>query len=323
MTLGPAEPIPGRTPRVMEGWVSVRDVLADAERRLAAAGVPSPGADAAILLSHVTGLARGRLLLQDPLDPAYRTAFERLLTRRMSRVPVQHLVGSAPFRAWDIPVGPGVFIPRPETEVVAGAAIDALRAAAATEGIAVDLCAGSAAIAVSIGLEVPGSEVWAVEVDPDARAWAERTLAAHADALAEAGSTVHLVAGDAGACAEDALAELRGRVQVVVANPPYIPEDAVPQDPEVREHDPRLALYGGPDGLDVVRALAGTAAALLRPGGTLVVEHADVQGEGEGGVPDILRTGPTAAAWTDVADHRDLARRPRYTTAVRTAVEVP
>jgi release factor glutamine methyltransferase len=212
------------------------------------------------------------------------------------------------------------------------AAVGESRSAKGGSLLVVDLCSGSAALALSIATEVPGSRVIAVEVSPAAVEWARRNIADHAHQVAAVGGTIELLAADATrvAATGGALAGLCGRVDVVVTNPPYVPEGAIPREPEVRDHDPGLALYGGPDGLEVVRPLAEQAALLLRTGGLLLVEHADVQGEdaGESGVPAVLRAQrdpgqvPTSAqlahpAWRDVADHVDLAGRPRHTSAIR------
>jgi release factor glutamine methyltransferase len=294
---------------------TLRDVLVDGERRLASAGVPSPRVDAEMLLSHVLGVPRGRMFLSDPVDGTVAMRFEALLVKRAARVPVQHLVGEAPFRHLELEVGRGVFVPRPETETVAELAIRAL-AADAEERLAVDLCTGSGAIALALATEVPHSVVHAVELEEAAYDWARRNLVRHEQAIAEVGSRVVLHRGDATAAHLEALAPLVGRVDVVVSNPPYIPDDAVPRDPEVRDYDPPRALFGGADGLDVVRGIAGSAAALLRPGGLLVVEHGDEQGEraGELGVPFALRE---HGSFTAVSDHVDLAGRDRVTTARR------
>jgi release factor glutamine methyltransferase len=186
----------------------------------------------------------------------------------------------------------------------------------AEERLAVDLCTGSGAIALSVATEVPHSIVHAVEIEEAAHGWAEKNVAAYADRLAAVGSQVVLHRGDATTAHLESLAALVGRVDVVVTNPPYIPDDAVPRDPEVAQYDPPRALYGGHDGLDVVRGIATSAAALLRSGGVLVVEHSDAQGEdgGESGVPAVLRE---HGSWVDVVDHPDLAGRARTTTAVR------
>jgi len=307
----------GPSPRVVEGWVSLRDVIADGQRRLAAAGVPSPDTDAILLAAHVKGVPRGRLLLQDRMDSTERTAYERLLTRRMARVPLQHLVGTAPFRNLELAVGPGVFIPRPETELVAQAGIDALRALPSGERRAVDLCTGSGAVAFALATEAAPAQVTAVELDDAAIAWTRRNADALREEIASAGSRVDVVQADARTCAGDAgpLAALRGQVAVVTMNPPYVPSGASVRDPEVRDHDPAVALYGGPDGLDVIRGALDTAALLLQPGGLLVIEHSDEQGdEAEEGVPALLAAD---SRWRDVVDHRDLARKPRFTTATR------
>jgi release factor glutamine methyltransferase len=318
---------PGFSDRVVEGWVSLRDVLADAERRLTAAGVPSPRTDAAVLACHVTGVPRTRMLLQDAIAPEQRTQFEMLLSRRMARVPLQHLVGTAAFRHLDLAVGPGVFVPRPETELVAEAAIAALVEAAEGERRAVDLCSGSAALALALATEVQGAVVAAVELDEAALSWTRRNVDIHAPAIFDRGSSVTVMAADARRVADDGgeLHSWRGEVAVVVTNPPYIPESATPREPEVRDHEPRIALFGGEDGLDVIREIEHTAAALLRPGGLLVIEHADMQGDAAGvqGVPGLLRSGDMAGCWTQVQDHLDLTRRPRFTTARRTNVPAP
>ncbi len=294
---------------------TLRDVLVDAERRLANAGVPTPRVDAELMLAHVLGVPRGRLFLSDPADPADTVRFESLLVRRAARVPLQHLLGEAAFRHLVLEVGRGVFVPRPETETVAELAIHALTADS-EERLAVDLCTGSGAIALALATEVPHSVVHAVELEGAAFEWAERNVANHAEALAAARSTVHLHRGDARTAHLDSLAALVGRTDVVVSNPPYIPDDAVPRDPEVREYDPPRALYGGHDGLDVVRGVVVTAAALLRTGGVVVIEHSDQQGEsgGESGVPHVLREHGAFAA---VRDLPDLAGRDRVCVAVR------
>lgn len=307
----------GPSPRVVEGWVSLRDAIADGQRRLAATGVPSPDVDAMLLAAHVMGVPRNRLLLHDRMDPEQRTAYERLLTRRMSRVPLQHIVGSAAFRNLELAVGPGVFIPRPETELVAQAAIDALRALPAQERRAVDLCTGSGAVAFALATEAAPAEVVAVEVDDAAVAWARRNADALGEQISSVGSRVDVVQADARTCAGDdgPLAGLRAKAAVVTMNPPYVPSGARVRDPEVRDHDPALALYGGVDGLDVIRGAIGTAALLLQPGGLLVIEHSDEQGDdAEEGVPALLLAD---GRWRDVTDHRDLARKPRFTTATR------
>jgi release factor glutamine methyltransferase len=272
-----------------------RRLVADATGRLAAAGVASPEYDAAALLAHVLGVARSTVLSVPLVTGQQVLAFDALLERRAAREPLQHLTGSAGFRYVDVAVGPGVFVPRPETELLAGWAVEEAQRLDAP--VVVDLGTGSGAIAMSVAHEVPSAIVHAVELDPGAHAWAERNLA---------GTDVHLVLGDMG----EALHELDGTVDVVVCNPPYIPLDAWESVArEARDHDPATALWSGDDGLDAVRVLEATAARLLRPGGVVGAEHADAQGASAPAV--FAGTG----RWADVRDHRDLAGRDRYLTA--------
>ena len=276
-----------------------RRLLADATARLAAGGVASPEHDAAELLAHVLGTTRGRLVLLEAI-PADRVAtYDVLVARRVAREPLQHLTGLAHFRHVELLVGPGVFVPRPETELLAGWAIEQAGAVAAggRQPVVVDLCTGSGAVARSIVDEVPGAVVHAVELDESAHAWAVRNLA---------GTGVELRQGDMATAFED----LAGQVDVVTCNPPYIPLDAWESvAPEARDHDPHLALFSGDDGLDAMRVLAGRAAQLLRPGGVVGAEHADQQGAS---APAVFAA---AGVWTEVRDHRDLAGRARFLTA--------
>ena len=316
------------------GRVTVRDVLFDAEHRLSAAGVPSPSVDAAEIVAYALGTTRSRLFLRDAIGDEQKVRVEQLLTRRLARVPLQHLLGTAAFRRIELAVGPGVFIPRPETELVAEAGIRELVDRPQPERVAVDLCAGSGAIALSLAVEAPGSRVHAVELSDDAVEWTRRNAAALQARVEEQGSQVVVHQADATTAADAGgpLAGLAGTVAVVVTNPPYIPDAMIPRDPEVRDHEPKLALYGGDDGLDVVRGVLRTAAVLLRPGGLLVVEHADVQGAaaGESGVPGVATAmvaddalaraagGDVGVAlFTDVVDRIDLNGLPRFTLARR------
>jgi len=281
----------------------VSGLVGAAAARLAAAGVASPRHDAEALAAHVLGVPRSRLVLAGPLDERQQARYAELVDQRASRVPLQHLTGLAGFRRLELSVGPGVFVPRPETEVLAGWAIDVL--AGVPDPLVVDLCAGSGAVALALAQEVAGARVHAVEIDPQALAWAERNAAARA---AAGDPPISLHQGDVSDPA--LLAELAGTVDLVTANPPYIPLGSTVER-EVAEHDPPAALWGGPDGLDVVRAVERLAGRLLRPGGRVGVEHADLQGDS---VPAVFtRTG----RWVDVADHPDLAGRPRFTTAHR------
>jgi release factor glutamine methyltransferase len=272
----------------------LRAALEAATRTLAAAGVSSARHDAEALAAYVLGCRRGDLVQVTKIDSA---AYDPLVARRAAREPLQHIVGRAAFRHIELAVGPGVFVPRPETEVVAGWVIDVVRTL--DRPVVVDLCTGSGAIALSVATEVPHAEVHAVELDRAAHDWAARNLD---------GSGVHLVQGDAA----DALPVLDGSVDAVVSNPPYIPHEAWESvEPEVRDHDPALALWADGDGLAVIDSVQRTAARLLRPGGVVAIEHSDLQGDAVVG----LLAG--AGSWTDVRDRVDLAGRPRFTTATR------
>ncbi|EYR63557.1 SAM-dependent methyltransferase [Actinotalea ferrariae CF5-4] len=251
---------------------SLRQVVAAAAAVLAEAGVPSPQHDAAALAALVLGVPRFESALVGAEPDGFRARYAEVVERRRRREPLQHIVGETGFRHLVLAVEPGVFVPRPETESVAQRAVDeaAALARAGRAPVVVELCCGAGGIAVSVALEVPGSRVLAVDLSPQAVALTGRN-AERAGVRLE-----RLVVADA--TADDVLADLDGSVDVVVANPPYIPPDAVPVDPEVRDHDPDLALYGGgEDGLEVPRGVVRTAARLLRAGGLLVMEHAEVQ----------------------------------------------
>ncbi len=273
-------------------------------RVLEAAHVPTPEADAELLLAHVLGLSRGQVQAKAVTGAGVasdeRVAYLEAVERRAAREPLQHITGVAPFRSLELAVGPGVFVPRPETEFVAQLAIDALQAVAAPTPVAVDLGTGSGALALAIATEVSHASVVAVENSPKAFVWAKENV------RRVGAENVRLVFADLA----EALPELDGAVDVLVSNPPYIPDDAIPRDPEVRLHDPAAALYGGPDGLDVVRSLSLRALALVRPGGALVIEHGELQGA-------ELRALLEADGWRATATHRDLLGRDRATTALR------
>lgn len=294
----------------MNTQATVATTLSEIEEMLAAAGIDSR-ADAQLLLAHVLRESRGRVqalaILDTIISDEDHRAVLRLAEERASRVPLQHLTGRAAFRNIELEVGPGVFVPRPETETVAQFAIDALRKCSETalddHPVAVDLCTGSGAIALALATEVPTSQVWAVEKSVEAHAWASRNVERLGD------DRVHLLLGDVADCSR-LLAELLGRVSVLVSNPPYVPVGMVPRDPEVRDHDPALALYSGEDGLDLVRVISQVALDLVGEGGVLVLEHAELQGE-------AIRTLLVADGWRSPVTHQDLTLRDRATTAVR------
>jgi release factor glutamine methyltransferase len=276
---------------------------------LTAAGIRNADVDAELLLGHVLGLSRGQVqakaVTDAAVDPEQRLAVIEAIERRAAREPLQHITGRAPFRSLELAVGPGVFVPRPETESVAQLAIDALLAVPNPAPRAIDLGTGSGAIAIALATEVPQAEVVAVENSPRAFTWARQNARQLADA------NLLLVFADlAELPAELDGAPLDGSFDVVVSNPPYIPLGAIPRDPEVRLHDPEAALYGGEDGLDVIRAISLRALALLRPGGTLVLEHGELQGSA---IRELL----SADGWRAASTHRDLLGRDRTTTALR------
>jgi release factor glutamine methyltransferase len=276
------------------------DEIARATARLAEAGVASPRADAEELAAAIHGVRRGEL--HTVPDGAFDARFWEGVARREAGEPLQHITGRAFFRYLELRVGPGVFVPRPETEVVTGWAIDALREMDVKDPVAVDLGAGSGAIALSIAREVPRTRVHAVERDPRAYMHATRNV----EAMDERGRVrLHL------ADFADALTDLNGTVDLVVSNPPYIPMsewEYVPHD--VRDHDPPDALWGGgDDGLDAIRIVEQTARRLLRPGGVVVVEHSDLQGN------EVYWVFDEEKGWRDVRNRRDLTNRDRFVTA--------
>ncbi|MPZ62265.1 MAG: peptide chain release factor N(5)-glutamine methyltransferase [Propionibacteriales bacterium] len=274
--------------------------LAEAVAALEAAGVDAPRHDAEALLAHVLDVSRSRLASGRELSAEQLERYRRLVERRAGREPLQHIVGSAPFRYVEVEVGPGVFVPRPETELLAGWAIDVLRdLPISARRSVVDLGTGSGAIALALATEVPEAAVHAVELDGEAFAYAQRNLT---------GTGVDLRHGDMA----HAFADLDGTVDVVVSNPPYIPLDAYDAvQTEARDHDPAAALWSGADGLDAIREVERVAARLLRPGGWVGCEHADAQGES---APAVFSG---SGRWSGVRDNLDLAGRLRFVTARR------
>ena len=290
-----------------DGWLvsrhSLRRAIHAAQRMLADAGVGSPQVDAEVLAAHVLGVDRGRLPLIPLVDPAVIEALHELVRRRAQRVPLQHLTGTAALGGIDVAVGPGVFIPRPETELLLVWGLSLL--AEVRTPLVIDLCTGSAALALATAGARPEAEVHAVETDLVALNWAGRNAEAQV-VTGDTPITLH--------CADivdpELLTALAGKADLVLCNPPYVPVGAaVP--PEVARHDPVTAVFGGPDGLAVITDVVRTGTRLLREGGGIAIEHDDSHAAA---VPGLLAA---RRVLTDVSDHCDLAGRPRFATARR------
>ncbi|MEH1168768.1 peptide chain release factor N(5)-glutamine methyltransferase [Micromonospora sp. CPCC 205539] len=279
--------------------------VARAARVLDAAGVAPARVEAELLAAYVLGVPRGRLAIADDLADEQVARLDELVRRRAGREPLQHLTGRAGFRHLEVAVGPGVFVPRPETELLAGWGVEQGRGR--PDPLVVDLCSGSGAIALAVAQELPGARVVAVERSPAALDWLRRNAAERA---AAGDRPIEVVEADV--TAPDLLADLVGRVDVLLCNPPYVPVDVV-VPPEVAGHDPAEAVFGGADGLAVIRPVVTRAAALLRAGGVFGVEHDDTHGAA---VPGLLAA---AGHFTAVTEHFDLTGRPRYATASRRA----
>lgn len=283
--------------------MKIQELLAATVEKFSKAGIESAKADAEILLGYVLGLSRGELLSRAITDGeisvADRHSFEQLAVRRAQREPLQHLTGRAAFRSLELLVGPGVFVPRFETETVVENAIAELRNLNVAKPIVVDLATGSGAIALSLAVEIPTAKVFAVELSEEALVYTRQNFANYAPEAV-------LVQGDLA----QAFPELNGKVDLLISNPPYIPNEMIPIYPEVHLHDPKLALYGGVDGLDIVRKVDQRARDLVRPGGKLVIEHADMQGSQ---VRQIL----VDSGWQNVYTGKDLAGRDRMVIATR------
>jgi release factor glutamine methyltransferase len=285
----------------------MKDAIRSATEKLAQAGVESPEHDAKALALHVLGLDKpSDLLLADGFDATQAAAFLELVERRAQRVPLQHLTGSVGFRYIELEVGPGVFVPRPETESVVQWAVDAIAKEGWGNPVLADLCTGSGTIAFALANEVPGATVHAVERDPGALDWTRRNAA---NRVAAGDPEVQLHLGSV----EESLLDMDGQFDLIASNPPYVAtHEAHIPDPEVVDHDPEIALFAGEDGLDVVRLVEQAARRLLKPGGLVVVEHSDRQGQT---APAVF----AEAGWLEVQDHQDLTGRDRFVTARKPA----
>lgn len=283
---------------------SIAEQLALVSARLTAVEIQSAAAESEILLAHVLGVSRGELLsmqaMGESITQLQAQLLEDLVARREQREPLQHVTGTASFRKLSLKVGPGVFVPRPETEVVTQLAINTLSSMASESPKAMDLGTGSGAIALSLATEVPHADVYAVELSPEALPYTRANFA-------NISPQTTLIEGDMADLPND----FDGQFSLVVSNPPYIPTDMVPRDREVRDFDPALALFGGgEDGLDVIRVVSEVALRLLHSGGALVVEHADIQAEA---VSKLL----LADGWRQIRSHQDLTGRDRAITALK------
>lgn len=289
----------------------VSTVLRGATRLLADAHVPNPDSDSAALLAQAWGieandLARKRLF-GDCVPAGVTEVFAQLIDRRRQRVPLQHIVGMAAFRHLELHVGPGVFVPRPETELLVTEVLDELeRQKNAHDPFVIDLCSGSGAITLSLATEHPRLSIIGVERETEALNWSLKNLAS----VSLGDSTAELISGDATTFADDR-PDLCGSADVVVTNPPYVPDEAVPRDAEVREHDPAAALYGGITGLEIPALIISQAEKLLRPGGFFIMEHSEEQG------PEACELIMSTASLRQAATYPDYTGRDRYTVAHR------
>ncbi|MEE2854581.1 MAG: peptide chain release factor N(5)-glutamine methyltransferase [Actinomycetota bacterium] len=277
---------------------ALRRAIDDAAATLAEAGIDSARWDAEELAAHLAGTDRGRLGLLRAPDDDFLGRYREVVAVRSRRVPLQHLLGTAAFGPVMLDVGPGVFIPRPETEALLEWATSQQLA---PRPVIVDLCTGSGALAVALAHHLPDARIIAIDNSDAALDYARRNTQ---------GTAIELLRADV--TEPGLLAELNARVDMVVANPPYVPDDAV-LDPEVTQHDPHQAVFGGPDGLAVTAPLVRLAGRWLRPGGLIAVEHDDTTSAQT--VELFDRTG----SFEDVRARRDLTGRPRFVTARRAA----
>ena len=294
--------------------VRVSDEIAWATSQLAEVGVASPRADAEWLMCYVLRIDRGRLLIADDLSDDQAWSYRDLVARRRTRVPLQHLIGTAAFGPVDLAVGPGVFVPRQETEWLLEWAVAALTEVA--HPVVVDLCSGSGALGIAVATLVPTARVLAVEKSADSWQWLNRNITACDVAsrcravcadVTDAGATVAALAAVAGSGPGS-----RGAAPVadlVVSNPPYVPE-GTGVAPEVGA-DPHAAVFAGDDGMSVITPMLALVGRLLRPGGRAGIEH------DESTSARVLAAAAATGLFTEVAGHDDLTGRPRFVTMRR------
>lgn len=279
---------------------TLRQAIDAATAALARAGIDSPRVDAELLAAHVAGTDRGRLAVLASPDEDFFGRYDQMIAARSRRTPLQHIIGTAAFGPLCLNVGPGVFIPRPETEALLEWVTSQ---PLPPDPLIVDLCTGSGALAIALARQWPGARVIAVDDDSTALGYARRNAEA---------TTVELILADV--TTPGLFPELTGTVDVVVANPPYIPVGAE-LEPEVALHDPSHALFGGADGMAVIAPIVRHAAGWLKTGGLLAVEHDDTTSDH---TTQIVRG---TKLFTSVEAHRDLAGRPRFVTARKTERE--
>lgn len=288
----------------------LRLAIIEAASVLEEAGVASPRVDAELLAAHLLGIERGRLGLVPLVDAAMIDAYRAMVDQRAKRIPLQYILGTSPMGEIDLAVGPGVFVPRPETELLLGWALAFLERHGRRNPVVLDLCTGSGALALAIAHARPDAVVHAVELEPRALAWARQ----NAETRANDGDTpIILHQGDV--TDRTLLAALEGAVDIVVSNPPYIPE-GTPLEPEVADHDPHSALFGGPDGLSVIKPMVSNIARWLRIGGAAAVEHDDTNGA------LVAELFAQRRVFGDVVEHYDLAGKPRFVVAHRVPTDV-
>ena len=281
--------------------MQIKALISDGKAQIEAAGYSS--VDAEILFAHLLGLTRmelhnpialERALAEISDESAIVDGYAQLVQRRCNHEPVQYLTGTAGFRNLDLAVGPGVLVPRPETE---GLVEEVLKHIANLPGpvSVIDLGAGSGAMAISIATEAPNTHVIAVEKSPEAIEWLKQNVAFYDE-------SIRIVQGDVA----DVLAGVK--CDVVVANPPYVP-DSQPLPKDVATFEPAIALFGGSDGLEIPKRFIAAAARLLKVGGLLAIEHTETQGES---IANLLSND-----FTQISLHLDLTGRPRWTSAIR------
>lgn len=279
---------------------TIQQVIDSATADFTTVGIGSARNDAEQLAAHVAGTDRGRLALLDSPDDEFLSRYRDLVAARRNRIPLQHLIGTAPFGPAMLRVGPGVFIPRPETEAILEWALgSAVARKLPAQPTIVDACTGSGALALVLARHWPAARVIGIDDSGAALRYARHNCA---------DSGVELLRADV--TARGLLPGLDGRVDLMVANPPYIP-DGTSLDPEVAQYDPPHALFGGPDGMSVITAIVGLAGRWLRAGGLFAVEHDDTTSSST--VQLVSETG----LFDDVVGRRDLAGRPRFVTATR------